>query len=333
MTRTMPKHAAAPRSSAKPPRVRSSGRGSEAGHGHHAGGHDDHPAHGADSYAAGAHKVKPGEGAVASAKLPRHAVKPGETLWEIAKEHLGDGRRWPTIWALNRHRLPNARMLHAGMMLVLPAGGAHEASDHAADGARRGAAAKPKAKRGHAAKREPADAAKHAPSGAGHAPAGHPPTHGAAELDPPGSMESGLNVPTGIRQIMKVFGQPGKNIVSRKMRCGPDGEMKSVSCHAKIADVLAAVFDDIHAAGKSGHIKSFNGCYNFRKKRGGSSWSTHAWGIAVDVNASANPMTSRKRGPVISGDQKHLAPFFERRGFYWGANFGDAMHFQYCKGY
>ena len=52
----------------------------------------------------------------------------------------------------------------------------------------------------------------------------------------------------------------------------------------------------------------------------------------MDVNASANPMR-KKSDMVISKDQKVIAPYFEKHGFYWGAAFGDPMHFQYCTGY
>jgi len=146
-------------------------------------------------------------------------------------------------------------------------------------------------------------------------------------------VDGDLSRPNGLAQIRKVFGEPGTNIVSASMRAGAGGEMVTVRCHKKIAGILASVFDDIHADGMSQHIKSYDGGYVYRKKRSsGSAWSTHAWGIAVDINAAWNPMTS-KGNPKISGDQSILAPYFEKHGFYWGAHFNDAMHFQYCTGY
>lgn len=144
---------------------------------------------------------------------------------------------------------------------------------------------------------------------------------------------SGLDLPSGLAQIRKVFGDAGTSIVGAAMRAGPGGEMVTVQCHKKIADKLAKVFDDIHKDGASAHIKSYGGCYVYRKKRrSGTEWSTHAWGIAIDVNAEWNPMANTKNMKVTDG-QKVLVPYFERHGFYWGGNFGDPMHFQYCTGY
>ena len=49
-----------------------------------------------------------------------HVVKRNESLSEIAKKELGNGRRWPEIWALNRDRIRRPDRLVAGMRLKLP---------------------------------------------------------------------------------------------------------------------------------------------------------------------------------------------------------------------
>lgn len=147
-------------------------------------------------------------------------------------------------------------------------------------------------------------------------------------------VEAGLSRPHGLTQIQRVFGKPGTQIVGQAMRAGQGGAMRTVYCHAKIAPVLAGVFDDIHKAGLSEHILSFGGCYVYRKKRSkGTAWSTHAWGISVDINAQWNPMVKKRANMQVSDGQRLLLPFFEARGFYWGGHFGDPMHFQYCTGY
>lgn len=145
--------------------------------------------------------------------------------------------------------------------------------------------------------------------------------------------EGGLRRPDGLGDIKKVFGKAGTNIATFRMRAGSGGKMINVSTHKKIGPILQAVYLDLWNAGLSDHIHSYDGCYNYRAKRKSSkSLSTHSWGISIDVNASANPMTSKSK-MKISDSQRVIAPYFEKHGFYWGAAFGDPMHFQYCTGY
>jgi len=133
--------------------------------------------------------------------------------------------------------------------------------------------------------------------------------------------------PHGLDEIKKTFGQPGTNQVTVKMPAGPNGKMIDVTCHAKIADKMKAAFQEIKDKGLSSLIHSFDGCYCYRNKRGGSTLSTHAWGIAFDINASENPMGSTHQ----TAGQKQLAEVFQKYGFYQLPT--DPMHFQYCTGY
>ena len=79
------------------------------------------------------------------------------------------------------------------------------------------------------------------------------------------------------------------------MPAGPNGQMRDVTCNKRIAGQMKAAFEEIKEKGLSGNIRSFDGSFCNRNKRGGSTKSVHSWGIAFDVNASANPM-SRSRG-------------------------------------
>jgi soluble lytic murein transglycosylase-like protein len=50
-------------------------------------------------------------------------VQPGDSLWKIAQKTLGDGNRWPEIFALNRETIgPNPNVIQSGMILKLPGG-------------------------------------------------------------------------------------------------------------------------------------------------------------------------------------------------------------------
>ncbi len=63
-------------------------------------------------------QISAGEGASASGK---YTVVRGDHLSKIAKEKLGDGRRWTEIFDLNRDSLPDPDMIYPGQTLILPA--------------------------------------------------------------------------------------------------------------------------------------------------------------------------------------------------------------------
>lgn len=54
-------------------------------------------------------------------ELPRHIVVHGDTMWDLARNHLGDGRRFTEIADLNRDRIPDPSWLLPGWVLLLPA--------------------------------------------------------------------------------------------------------------------------------------------------------------------------------------------------------------------
>jgi len=136
-----------------------------------------------------------------------------------------------------------------------------------------------------------------------------------------------LTRPNGRAEIERIFGARGTNQVTVNMAAGPNGSSRAVTCHRLIAQRLKAVFDEIKSLGLSNLITTFDGCFNNRNKRGGSTPSVHSWGIAVDLNASANPMGSSN----MTAGQRRLAEVFKKYGFYQLPN--DPMHFQYCTGY
>jgi len=51
-----------------------------------------------------------------------HIVRDGDSLWKIAEQHLGSGRRYKEIAALNSELLNNENNLSVGMKLKLPPG-------------------------------------------------------------------------------------------------------------------------------------------------------------------------------------------------------------------
>lgn len=73
----------------------------------------------------------------------------------------------------------------------------------------------------------------------------------------------------------------------------------------------------------------FGGTFNYREQRAGSKLSTHAWGIAIDLDPSHNAMGTAGTMPGW------VVQAFEKQGWTWGGRFSrrDPMHFQRCSGY
>ncbi len=138
-------------------------------------------------------------------------------------------------------------------------------------------------------------------------------------------------VPNGLREIMKTFGHAGSGNLEKVMAAaGPGGKEIPVSMHKKIAGQFQKAFDEIKKQGLSDEIQSFDGGYSNRSKASGSgAKSTHAWGIAFDINADKYPMgTSAAR---TSARFKQIAEILDQHGFKQLPT--DPMHFQYATGY
>jgi hypothetical protein len=107
-------------------------------------------------------------------------------------------------------------------------------------------------------------------------------------------------------------------------------------CHKLVADKFLAVFNEIHREYGYEKIKElgidlFGGCFNFRKMRGGNDWSTHSWGIAIDLHPAANSLkTPYSKSLFSKPEYDNLHKIFEKHGF---ENLGktkgfDSMHWQ-----
>jgi len=104
-------------------------------------------------------------------------------------------------------------------------------------------------------------------------------------------------------------------------------------CHRKVAESLLRVLNDIgdRYAGREDimeEARDYYGVFNFRPKRGGTSWSLHAWGAAIDLDADDN--TFRDHWPMKADMPLEIMEAFSREGWtsagaFW--NF-DGQHFQ-----
>lgn len=113
-----------------------------------------------------------------------------------------------------------------------------------------------------------------------------------------------------------------------------------MSCNAKIEEPLARIFqktldhygmDEI----KMLRLDVFGGCLNVRKMRGGSEWSVHSWGAAVDLDPDRNQLAwGIDRAAFAKPDYDAFWSFVEAEG---GYSLGrrenrDWMHFEFTSG-
>jgi hypothetical protein len=101
-------------------------------------------------------------------------------------------------------------------------------------------------------------------------------------------------------------------------------------CHRLLTGRLTAALAEIYATlGRAEFERQgwhvYGGCHNYREKRGGSTLSTHAWGIALDMNPNENTLRSSS-----TSFSPAAVDIMEKWGFLsggraWGR---DWMHFQ-----
>lgn len=99
---------------------------------------------------------------------------------------------------------------------------------------------------------------------------------------------------------------------------------KKIYCNKDLVLPLTHAFKNIIQRGLVTQLKTWDGCFNIRAKKSGTSWSLHAWGLAIDINAAWNGF---KKPPTMS---KELVQCFKDAGFEWGGDWQikDGMHFQ-----
>lgn len=161
-----------------------------------------------------------------------------------------------------------------------------------------------------------------------------------------------LQVPHGLDEIKEIYGDPfpliqddgivspiwERAVLDTAMLPAPlslgwnlDIEVQRIRGHKLALPSLIEVLQAVWDADLWYLLRTFDGCYNWRSKRGQAKLSTHSWGIAVDLNASTNQF--RTCGDM---DQR-IVDEFEGRGWVWGgrwpAHYRDAMHFQRCSGF
>ena len=147
------------------------------------------------------------------------------------------------------------------------------------------------------------------------------------------------------REVQKFFGRVGefqaRITLPYPLRLSWDLDhiVNTTLCHKKtiqsVQSVLEAVKEHYTMDGiKQLRLDLFGGCLNVRKKRGGSTWSMHSWGIAWDFDPDKNQLKwNHTRASFARPEYKFWHETWEQAG---AMNLGrrkdyDWMHTQFAR--
>lgn len=97
--------------------------------------------------------------------------------------------------------------------------------------------------------------------------------------------------------------------------------VRQITVHEKVHDSAARVFQKIAARYNEGARKDlgldlFGGSLNVRRMRGGTSYSMHSWGIAIDFDPERNQLRwGRDKARLAKPDAEDFWKFWEAEGW------------------
>ena len=143
-------------------------------------------------------------------------------------------------------------------------------------------------------------------------------------------------------QMMERYGRPnqsGTYLVSvplpYPMRLAWDTSVtvRTMRVHKQEAGRVRLIFEQVLSAYKTHDrikelgIDLFGGCFNFRQMRGGTDWSKHSWGTAIDLDPARNKLHETKATARFARPEyAPLLDAFERNGW---ASLGRARNFDW----
>lgn len=118
-----------------------------------------------------------------------------------------------------------------------------------------------------------------------------------------------------------------------------DTKVNRMRCHKLVKENFRRVFEDLLAY--YGYekivelgIDLFGGCFTFRKMRGGTEYSKHSWGIAIDLDPVRNQLhETNKTARFARPEYQAMIDIFYKHGFIGlgiEKNY-DWMHFEIAK--
>jgi hypothetical protein len=117
-----------------------------------------------------------------------------------------------------------------------------------------------------------------------------------------------------------------------KLAWAPSTTLRKITCNERVAKSLYTILENtLKTYGEKEIVKLrldlFGGCLNVRKMRGGSAWSIHSWGAAIDLDPDHNQLKWGKA--VYNGfwqivEDEGWTSLGRERNYDW-------MHFQAAK--
>ena len=140
------------------------------------------------------------------------------------------------------------------------------------------------------------------------------------------------------KQLIEKYGEPGTNLVriTFPYKMYYDGQRaKTTWIHEQVSISLINALNEIAEHYGDERIQQlglnvYDGCFNKRKERGGDNWSTHAFGIAIDLNAKKNGLETSWNDCLFSKPEyASFISIMEKWGWYSKGKYDgfDAMHF------
>lgn len=130
-----------------------------------------------------------------------------------------------------------------------------------------------------------------------------------------------------LRADKRGWGSGWPNCPSSKQVTVSGGGIK-LRVHRDIADIVKFGLEATVALGYNLDRDKDDWGFACRAIRGSSSPSNHSWGLAIDLNAIYNPMTSK----LVTNMPPEMVQLWKALGFGWGGDYvsrPDAMHFEF----
>ena len=130
------------------------------------------------------------------------------------------------------------------------------------------------------------------------------------------------------KDLVKFYGKPGpKHLVvvdlpyPHRLAWDLNTVVRRTRCHKKVADSYIRVLNDVISVYGMDRIRKlrldhYGGGYNYRSMRGGNSWSTHAWGVAIDYDPANNKLKwGRDRASFARSEYDDWWACWEKEGW------------------